>query len=218
MRCVSPARCAPVHSTSGSSRSAHCEQIPSHILFHGRDNNKNNNNNSSGLPLTGGGAAVYWSRWKWLSDFAQSLPGQVWGHCGPPSLWTTVTWLRQQSAQWNSGAGGTSWKLLAVHPGIPSPSSLHFPRVFFLYSSHTDSCPGAYCCELTEKTKQTNKTKKEQSHSWELSLTLPMPPADRINKFKVHIVIYIKMISVLLRKKKTIFMSALFLYLLRCLI
>lgn len=137
MRRVSPAHCAPAHSTSGSSRSAHSLQIPSHILFHGRDNE-----NNSGLPLTGGRATGYWSRWKWLSDFARSLPGQVWGHCGPPSLWTTVTWLRQQSAQCNSDTVGTSWKLLVVHTRTPHL----FPLGFCTVVRET-----AVCCAFLQK-------------------------------------------------------------------
>lgn len=43
---------APLHSTSRSSRSVHSGQIPSHILFHGRDGD------GSGPSLTGGRAAV----------------------------------------------------------------------------------------------------------------------------------------------------------------
>lgn len=41
VRCVSPAHSAPLHSTSGSSRSVHSEWISSHILFHGKDRNLN---------------------------------------------------------------------------------------------------------------------------------------------------------------------------------
>lgn len=143
MRRVSAAHCAPAHSTSGSSRSAHSLQIPSRILFHGRDNE----NNNSGLPLTGGRATGYWSRWKWLSDFARSLPGQVWGHCGPPSLWTAVTWLRQQSAQCNSDTVGTSWKLLVVHRG--TPHSLRF--TLFPLGFCTVVREATVCCVFLQK-------------------------------------------------------------------
>jgi len=59
--------------------------------------------------------SVQRSRWEWLSDFAASLPGQIWGQWGPPSRWATWTWLSQQSAQLRRAVLGppvkSSWPL-----------------------------------------------------------------------------------------------------------
>ncbi len=104
--------------------------------------------------LTGGRAAVWRSRWEWLSDFAPSLPGQVWGHCGPPSHWATATWLRQQSAQEHRALLGppvkTRWQ---CGQGTPSPSAHiiqtadpRFIRVFVSGAAVWEASCCCFCC------------------------------------------------------------------------
>lgn len=122
-----------------------------------------------------------------LIDFAPSLPGQVWGHCGPPSHWATATWLRQQSAQWHRLLLGPPMKK-CWRCAQGTPHVLHRPfrpqtPISIRFLSHASVW--ATCCPLISVCNKIDGILEKCSNIiWnaDLKLTLAANSAKSINK------------------------------------